>query len=68
MTMSWSDRRRAMLLKADDIEVVGEARTGREAIEATRRDLPDVVLMDSACRTWTSRGDQGIKEERPRPQ
>jgi len=36
----------AMLLNADGIEVVGEARTGREAIEATRRDLPDVVLMD----------------------
>jgi DNA-binding NarL/FixJ family response regulator len=36
----------AMLHKADGIEIVGEARTGREAIEATRRDLPDVVLMD----------------------
>jgi DNA-binding NarL/FixJ family response regulator len=30
----------------DDIEVVGEAGTGREAIDATRRLQPDVILMD----------------------
>jgi DNA-binding NarL/FixJ family response regulator len=30
----------------DDIEVVGEADNGRQAIEATRATKPDVVLMD----------------------
>ena len=29
-----------------DIEVVGEAGTGREALAQTRRQMPDVVLMD----------------------
>ena len=29
-----------------DIEIVGEAANGREAVEATRRLAPDVVLMD----------------------
>jgi DNA-binding NarL/FixJ family response regulator len=36
-----------MVLEAeDDIEVVGEAATGRQAIDSTRRLKPDVVLMD----------------------
>jgi DNA-binding NarL/FixJ family response regulator len=36
-----------MILEAEsDIEVVGEAADGREAIDETRRLLPDVVLMD----------------------
>jgi DNA-binding NarL/FixJ family response regulator len=34
------------LLEAHGVEVVGVARNGREAVEATRRLLPDVVLMD----------------------
>jgi DNA-binding NarL/FixJ family response regulator len=35
------------LLTADpDIEVVGQASTGREAVEQVRRLAPDVVLMD----------------------
>ena len=34
------------LLEARGIEVVGEARNGREAVERTRRFEPDVVLMD----------------------
>ena len=29
-----------------DLEVVGEAANGREAVEAVARDAPDVVLMD----------------------
>lgn len=37
----------AELLSADpSIEIVGEASTGREAVERTRRLDPDVVLMD----------------------
>jgi DNA-binding NarL/FixJ family response regulator len=36
-----------MVLEAeDDIEVVGEAATGRQAIDSTRRLRPNVVLMD----------------------
>jgi DNA-binding NarL/FixJ family response regulator len=34
------------LLEARGIEVVGEARDGREAIEQIKRSRPDVVLMD----------------------
>jgi DNA-binding NarL/FixJ family response regulator len=36
-----------MILRAEpDIEVVGEAGNGREAVDITRRVAPDVVLMD----------------------
>lgn len=36
-----------MLLESEtDIEVVGEARTGREAIERARTLKPDIVIMD----------------------
>ena len=37
---------RALLSLCDDLEVVGEAADGREAIDATQRLRPDVVLMD----------------------
>ena len=39
---------RALLTLADDVEVVGEAADGMEAIEACRRLRPDLVLMDIA--------------------
>jgi DNA-binding NarL/FixJ family response regulator len=36
-----------MILESDpDVEVVGEAATGEQAVAATRRLQPDVVLMD----------------------
>ena len=37
---------RALLEAEEDLEVVGEAATGREAVELARRTRPDVVLMD----------------------
>jgi len=36
----------ALLGLAGDIEVVGEAANGREALDMVRRLLPDVILMD----------------------
>jgi len=39
---------RALLTLSDDIEVVGEAANGIEAIEAARALSPDVILMDIA--------------------
>jgi DNA-binding NarL/FixJ family response regulator len=37
---------RVLLERADDVEVVGEASNGTQAIELTSRHRPDVVLMD----------------------
>lgn len=37
---------RALLSLCDDLEVVGEASDGQEAIECARRLDPDVILMD----------------------
>ncbi len=37
---------RALLDLSDDLEVVGEAATGQEALDVTRATRPDVVLMD----------------------
>ncbi len=39
---------RALLALASDVDVVGEAENGREALERTRQLAPDVVLMDLA--------------------
>lgn len=35
-----------MLADVDDFDVVGEAKTGEEAVALSRKTLPDVVLMD----------------------
>lgn len=37
---------RMVMSLEDDLEVVGEAADGREAVEAAREHAPDVVLMD----------------------
>ena len=37
---------RVLLEAADDIEVVGEAVNGDQAVELARRERPDVILMD----------------------
>ncbi len=39
---------RALLEIEDDIEVIAEAQTGRQAVQLTRKLRPDVVLMDIA--------------------
>ncbi len=39
---------RSLLALVADIEVIGEAKNGKEALEKTRRLAPDVVLMDLA--------------------
>ncbi len=36
----------SLLAQCDDIEVVGQAANGREALEKTRQLQPDVVIMD----------------------
>ena len=37
---------RALLSNSDDLEIVGEARDGRDAVAVVSRTQPDVVLMD----------------------
>jgi len=39
---------RALLERADDMEVVGEAADGQEAVELAQRLVPDVLVMDIA--------------------
>src|SRR5256885_16940667 len=39
---------RALLAAEDDIEIVGEADNGRQAVQLAKKLLPDVVVMDIA--------------------
>ena len=39
---------RALLERADDMEVIGEAADGQEAVELVQRLVPDVLVMDIA--------------------
>ena len=57
----------AMLNSASDLQVVGEARSGREALEVARRELPDVVLMDVKMPDMDGlEATKKLKEERSR--
>jgi two-component system, LytTR family, response regulator len=40
------ERVRALLAEETDVEVVGECRDGQEAVEAIRREAPDLVFLD----------------------
>jgi DNA-binding NarL/FixJ family response regulator len=39
---------RAILEAEEDVDVIGEAETGRQAVQMTKKLLPDVVVMDIA--------------------
>ncbi len=45
---------RALLEREHDLEVVGDATDGIEAVAEVDRLRPDVVLMDIRCRDWTA--------------
>src|SRR5512142_3307354 len=36
----------ALLMKAQEVKIVGEARDGEEAIALSQRLVPDIILMD----------------------
>jgi two-component system response regulator NreC len=56
---------RLLLEREPDFTVVSEAVNGREAVDAVRRDLPDVVVMDIAMPTMNGiEATKRICEER----
>ena len=58
---------RALLEPQDDIEVVGEAADGAEAVELVARHRPDVVLMDIRMPGSTGSRPPGRSSPTPAP-
>lgn len=59
----------ALLERADDIEIVGEARDGQQAVELAQRIQPDIVLMDMAMPGLSGlRAVEQMQALHPRPQ
>ncbi len=57
---------RMILAGQDDFTVVGEASTGREALEKARTQRPDVVVMDISMPDMTGiRATEIIRKEMP---
>jgi CheY-like chemotaxis protein len=50
----------AMLIEEKDIEVVGQAGNGREAVELARKLEPDVIVMDVSMPVMT--GDEATRQ------
>jgi two-component system, NarL family, response regulator LiaR len=58
---------RLMLESEQDLEVVGEASNGREAVELCRRLMPDIVLMDVRMPKMNGlESTRAIKRQQPR--
>lgn len=53
---------RALLEKAEDIQVVGEAADGQEAVELVQRLIPDVLVIDIAMPRLN--GIEGVRQIR----
>src|SRR3989304_7855237 len=60
---------RALLERANDIEVVGQAQDGQEAVELAQRLKPDVIVMDwSMPRMNGNQATEQIRAQRLRSQ
>ncbi len=57
---------RVLLESESDMEVIGEANNGREAVKITSEKNPDIVVMDIAMRDMNGiQATQQIKNEKP---
>ena len=54
----------ALIAEQQDMEIVGQAGDGREAVELARELQPDVIIMDVAMPVMT--GDEATRRSKPR--